>query len=344
MKIFTDDKEVIYLGSEYLKIVSLSYIITAISFSLSVASRSIGQAKMPMVVSAISFITNVIFNWLLIFGNLGFPKLGIAGAAYGTLIARIVEIGLILYSVYSNHGTLTAGIKDLINWNKNFFVQYLKTTYPVIINEGLWSLGQIMYSIAYAKIGKEAIAAVQIAATIQNIFMVISRGLANACTVMVGNKIGAEQEDKAADYSSSFLVISTVIGLILGVILFLLSGIFLKAFRNLTPEVFEASVKLLKAMGIFFFIRMFNATTIVGVLRGGGDTKFSMILEMSSVWLFGVPLAFIGAILLALPVYWVFVIISFEEVIKAIIGFRRVRSGKWIRNVTSNLSQINKSN
>jgi|LSQX01.2.fsa_nt_gb putative MATE family efflux protein len=337
MRIFTDDVEIIDLGSKYLKIVSLSYIITAISFAYSVASRSIGQAKMPMFVSSISFVTNIIFNWLLIFGKLGFPKLGIAGAAYGTLIARIVEICVIFYFVYSNKGALAAKIKELTDWDKSFLIRYFKTTYPVILNEGFWSLGQVMYSIAYAKIGKEAIAAVQITTTIQNIFMVISRGLANACTVMVGNKIGAEQEDEAADYAKSFLVISTVVGLILGILLFLLSGVLLKAFRNITPEVFEASIKLLKAMAIFFFIRMFNSTTIVGVLRGGGDTKFSMALETVSVWLVGVPFAFIGAILLSLPVHWVFVIISFEDVVKAIISFWRIKSDKWIRNVTSDM-------
>ncbi len=337
MKIFTDDLEVIGLGSQYLKIVSFSYIITAIGFAFSSASRSIGQAKMPMVVSAVSFLTNVIFNWLLIFGKLGFPELGVAGAAYGTLIARIVEIVFIVFVVYLNKSVLAASLKELTNWSKTFIRQYWITTYPVILNEGFWSLGQVIYSIAYAKIGKEAIAAVQIAATIQNIFMVISRGLSNACTVMVGNKIGADKKDEAVSYANSFLIISTFIGIILGISLFFSTDLSLSAFKNLTPEVYKTSANLLKIMAVFFFIRMFNASAIVGVMRGGGDTSFAMITEMASIWLIGIPLAFLGAITFQLPVDLVFLMVSFEELIKGLIGFWRVRTNKWIKNVTSDI-------
>lgn len=337
MKIFTNDMEVVILGSKYLRIVSLSYIITAIGFSYSIAARSIGQARMPMVVSAISFITNTIFNWLLIFGKLGFPKLGVEGAAYGTLIARIVEIGFILYAVYSDKGVLAGNIKELTSWNKDFLGKYFKTTYPVIVNEGFWSLGQVMYSVAYAKIGKEAIAAVQIVTTVQNVFLVISRGLANACTVMVGNKIGAGEEEDAILYANRFLAIATTLGLFLGIILFFSSDLLLKVFRNLTPEVYDTSKKMLKVISLFFLIKMFNGTTIVGILRGGGDTIFSMILEMGSVWLIGVPLAFLGATVFKLPVYWVVALVSSEEVVKAIVGLWRVMSRKWVKDVTSDM-------
>ena len=136
MRIFSKDTEVIKLGVDYLRIVSISYIITGISFCYAVASRSIGQAKMPMVVSIISFVTNATFNYLLIFGKFGFPQLGIKGAAYGTLIARIVEIGLILYSIYSDTNNPLAGsIKDMTDWTSDFVKKYFKTAYPVILNE-----------------------------------------------------------------------------------------------------------------------------------------------------------------------------------------------------------------
>src|SRR5699024_7276867 len=143
MMIFSKDPEVIRLGVKYLTIVSFSYIITGISFSYAVASRSIGNAKMPMMVSLISFVSNAVFNYLLIFGKLGFPQLGIQGAAYGTLIARIIELTLILYSIYSGYGPLAANLKEMTNWNKNFVIRYIKTAYPVIVNEALWSLGTV---------------------------------------------------------------------------------------------------------------------------------------------------------------------------------------------------------
>lgn len=338
MRIFSNDTKVIELGVDYLRIVSISYIITGISFSYAVASRSIGQAKMPMVVSIVSFLTNGVFNYLLIFGKFGFPQLGIKGAAYGTLIARIVEIIIILYFIYSSDRNPLAGsIKEMTDWDGGFVKKYFKTTYPVILNEALWSLGTVLYSVAYAKIGTEAAAAVQILNTVQNIFMVMTRGLANACTVMVGNKIGAEEEEVAIEYANSFMIISIILGMILGIMLFLTSDAILMFFRNLTPELHATSKKLLIVLAIFFFIKAFNGTLIVGILRGGGDTRFSMILEMSAVWLVGVPLAFLGALVFKLPVYYVSALVCMEEVVKAVVGIPRIISKKWVTNVITDM-------
>lgn len=338
MKIFSNDAGVIRLGVDYLKIVSLSYIITGISFSYAVASRSIGQAKMPMVASIVSFVTNALFNYLLIFGKFGFPKLGIKGAAYGTLIARLIEIALILYSIYSNRNNpLAHNIKSMTDWSKDFIKKYFKTAYPVILNEAFWSLGTVLYSLAYAKIGTDAAAAVQILNTVQNVFMVMTRGLANACTVMVGNKIGADEEKEAIEYANSFMILSVALGLVLGIMLFITTDAILLFFRNITPELHDASKKLLIVLAIFFFIKTFNGTLIVGVLRGGGDTKFSMLLEMGAVWLVGVPLAFLGALVFKLPVYYVSVLVNMEEVVKAAIGIPRIISKKWVTNVVKDM-------
>lgn len=339
MKIFSNDKEVIRLGVDYLRIVSLSYIITGISFLYAVASRSIGQAKMPMIVSIISFLTNALFNYLLIFGKFGFPRLGVKGAAYGTLIARSVEIALLLYSIYSRkkNNPLAQNISTMTDWTGDFIKKYFKTAYPVILNEAFWSLGTVLYSVAFAKIGTEAAAAVQILNTVQNIFLVMSRGLANACTVMVGNKIGADEENEAVEYADSFMILSAALGLALGILLFFTTDVILMFFRNLTPGLYIASKKLLMVSAAFFFIKSFNGTLIVGVFRGGGDTKFSMMLEMGSVWLVGVPLAFLGALVFKFPVYYVSLMVSMEEVVKAFIGILRVKSKKWVTNVVNDM-------
>lgn len=337
MRIFSKDPVVIGLGVKYLKTVSISYIITGVSFSYAVASRSVGEAKMPVIASLASFITNGIFNYLLIFGKFGFPKLGIIGAAYGTLIARIIELFIILYSIYSSRGPLAGSIKEMTDWNKDFVKKYFKTATPVIFNEALWSLGTVLYSIAYAKIGTEAAAAVQILNTVQNIFMVITRGMGNACTVMVGNKIGAGEEEVAIQYANKFLILSIIMGLFLGSGLFLTSDLILKVFKNLTPELYITSKKLLMVLAIFFTVKVYNGTLIVGVLRGGGDTRFSMLLEMGAVWFVGVPLAFLGALVFKLPVYYVTPLVYTEEIVKAIIGTPRVISQKWVTNLIEDM-------
>lgn len=337
MRIFSKDPEVIRLGVEYLKVVAFSYIITGISFSYEIASRSVGQAKMPMVVSFISFMTNALFNYLLIFGKFGFPKLGIRGAAYGTIIARAVEFGLIMYFVYSEHGPLAGSIKEMTDWNSAFVKKYFKTAYPVILNEAMWSLGTVMYSIAYAKIGTVAAASVQILSTVENIFMVMVFGVANSCTVMIGNKIGAGEEEVAIEYANRYLIISIILGLTLGAALFFSSDFIIGIFGNLTPEMHSTSKKLLTVLSAVLFVKSFNASMIVGVFRGGGDTKFSMILEMSAVWLVGVPLAFLGALVFKFPVYYVTAMVYMEEVLKAIIGIPRVISKKWVTNLIENM-------
>lgn len=334
MKVFIDIPETVRLGSEYLRIVAFSYIITGISFVISIGLRSTGSPKVPLKISIISFTSNTFFNYIFMFGKLGLPAMGVKGAAVGTLLARIIEISLLFYSVYSVNGPLAGTVKELFGWNKEFVNKYLKTASPVILNEGFWALGQVMYSIAYAKIGEKETAAIQVVTTIQNVFFVIFRGLANSCSVMIGNKIGEGDEKQAYDYAINFMFISCFLGIVFGFGMILSSNLMLKLFRNLDIGLYNTANSIIFVMGLVFFIKTFNATVIVGVLRGGGDTTYSMFLEIGSVWLIGVPMAFLGALVFKLPVYLVVALVSLEEIVKAAISIPRVLSKKWIKNVT----------
>lgn len=334
MRILIDEPDVIRIGSDYLRIVAISYIPTAITFAFSVALRTTGNPKIPMKISMISFFTNTLFNYILIFGKLGIPAMGVKGAAWGTVIARAVEIGVTYYVVYSKKDVLAARVNELLSWNKEFVKRYIRTTYPVIMAEGAWSLGQVMYSIAYAKLGEEATAAVQITNTIQNVFFVLVRGLANACTVMVGSKIGSGDEEEAYEYAKNFIILSIILGLVLGIIQALTPNLTLKLFSGLNPSLYEVSKKLLIVMGLTFVIRVLGATGIVGVLRGGGDTTFAMILDAGTVWVIGVPVAFVGALMFDIPVYWIYALVTIEELIKVILIIPRIISKKWIKNIT----------
>lgn len=332
LKIFTTDAEVIRLGSGYLRIVSLSYLATTISLAYGFACRSIGKAKIPMMVSAISLAANTILNYILIFGNFGFAPMGVNGAAIATLVSRLVELLLILVLIYTKVDVLSAKVREMTDLSLDFVKKFFKTTMPVILNEGFWALGMTVYSVAYARIGTEAIAAVQISSTVQNLFMVVAFGLANSCTVMLGNKIGANEEEEAIAYANRFAVLGPAIGILLGMLLYLLSPLVLSLF-SISSQAHHQAVNILTVMAIVISIKIFNAIMIVGILRSGGDTKFSLFLEMGSVWLVGVPLAFIGALWLKLPVYLVVAMVSFEELVKAVIGIIRLLSKKWVRNV-----------
>ncbi|MBM7614471.1 MATE family efflux transporter [Alkaliphilus hydrothermalis] len=336
LRIFTKDRTVIGLGSKYLRIVSLSYFITAISFAYSFILRSIGQAKLPMVVSGVSLLTNTLLNYLLIFGNFGFPQMGIQGAALATLVSRGLEIVFLLTVVYRQKMVLAGRIKELFHISRNLFKRYIDTALPVILNEGFWVVGMTMYSISYARISTEAIASVQIANTVQSIFMVVAFGLGNSCAVMLGNSIGAKNEKEAIDYGFKFSILSVVTGILLGVLIFTTAP-FILSFFNISDTVYQNAKYILMVISFFMTFKIFNTILIIGILRSGGDTKFSLILEMSSVWLYGVPLAFIGAHVLHLPIHWVVALVTSEEVVKAIFGVPRVISKKWVRNVVESI-------
>ncbi|MBS4538703.1 MATE family efflux transporter [Clostridium sp. D2Q-11] len=336
LSLFSKDNSVIELGRQYLVIICFSYIITSITFSYSFASRSIGKAKLPMIVSAISLGLNTLLNYLLIFGNFGFPQLGVKGAAIATLIARTVELVLLLSIIYSKGFVLDAKIKEMLDLSKEFIKKILKTTTPVILNEAFWSLGIITYSAVYGRISTEAFASVQISNTVQQVFMVVSMGVGNACAVMIGNSIGANEESLAIDYAKRFSFITPIIGIIIGVFIVAFSPIIL-GFFDVSPVVRSNVEKILIIFAIFMAFKVFNTTLIIGILRGGGDTTFSLFLEAGSVWIVGVPLAIIGGHLLHLPVYWVVALVSLEEFVKALVGIPRIISKKWLRNVIEDI-------
>ncbi|MDF2520862.1 MAG: family efflux transporter [Clostridia bacterium] len=334
MQIFTTDQAVIKYGMDYMRYVSVSYVLTSISIAYSFSARNIGDVRVPTLISAISLVVNGVLNFIMIFGYLGFPRLGVQGAAIATTIARLVEAAALVFWVYTvrKDKVLSARIADVGRLNLGFIKNILVTAIPVILNDVFWSLGMTMYSVAYARISTTAIASIQIANTIQGIVMVITLGLATSCAVMIGNEIGAGEKETAITYANRYLKIGGLIGIIFGILLILSSPFVLRMFGS-TFEVRAAAQKILIVMGIFLWSRFINNIMVIGILRSGGDTTFSAVLETCSVWLVGVPLAFAGALWWHLPVYVVYILISFEEIVKLLFAYTRVRSNRWVRDV-----------
>ncbi|MDF2840350.1 MAG: family efflux transporter [Clostridia bacterium] len=334
MQLFTTDNAVIEHGIMYMRYVSMSYLLTSVSIAYSFAARNIGDVKTPMIISTTSLIINGLLNFILIFGLLGFPRLEVAGAAIATVIARLFEALALIYWIYvlRKGKMLSPRLSDVKRLDMKFVKNIMITAIPVILNDVFWALGMTMYSAAYARIGTTAIASIQIANTIQNLFIVISIGLASSCAVMLGNEIGSDNKEKAIIYAKRFLLIGALAGFVLGVVLILISPIILIMFSN-TLAVQQSAQKILWIMGIFLWARFMNNILIVGILRSGGDTTFSMILETCSVWLLGVPLAFAGALWWGFSVYLVYTLISLEELVKIYFGLGRVRSNRWVKDV-----------
>ena len=340
LKIFTQNQEVIKLGTEYIKIISITFIFSAITNVYSTTLRSIGIANVPMFGSIIGVLTNAFLNWVLIFGNLGFPAMGVAGAAIATSIARFVEMTFIVIFAYRTNDVIPSKIKEIFGFNFDFVKVYFKTSSAVIINELIWALGLSAYSIIYAKIGIREVASMQIANTVNNVFTVLCIGIASAAAIIIGNKIGEDNEELAIDYAMKLGVLAPIIGLISGIGLWIASPWIVSIF-NINKNTIDMTIMVLRIMAVFAPLRFFNVLMIVGVFRGGGDTTYSMLVQLGTVWCFAIPAGYIAAVYFNMSLINVFFIISLEEIIKIGFEIKRLHSQKWIKNVVNSLDYAN---
>lgn len=330
---FNHEAAVVDLGAGYLKVVLASYIFTGITFVYSFSLRSIGNTVQPMLISVIALVTNAFFNYVFIFGKFGAPAMGVEGAALATLIARILEAAVLMVSVYSGKGVLAASIRELRDVTFGFVRKSYKTILPVILNDVCWGLASLVYSGVFGRMGTQAFAAIQICNTVNNLFMVAIFGISSAAAVMVGNSIGAGDEKLGRDYAKSFCVLSILAGIVLGLSLAVTSPYILNIF-NVSIEVRNYAQIILYTISVIFFIRVLDIIIIVGIMRGGGDAKRAFIIEGSTMWFVGVPLTILGAFVFNLPVHIVYGLSIMEEIVKCVLGMMRLRSGKWIKNVT----------
>lgn len=338
IKIFTRNAEVITLGSSYIKVISITFLITAISMAYSTALRCMGIAKAPMYGSLIGVLSNAFLNWVLIFGNLGFTARGVVGAAIATSIARTIEMIYVLVVSYKYNEVIRCKVKEMFSFNKGFVGAYFKTSSSVIINELIWSLGISTYSIIYAKIGIREVASMQIASTVNNMFMVLCIGLATAGAIIVGNKIGEEKRDEALDYAKRLGVLAPMVGLISGAALYIGAPSIVNIF-NIDESTVKMTIDVLKIMAVFAPLRFFNVLMIVGVFRGGGDTTYSMLVQLGTVWFFAIPIGFLGAVYFKLPLAPVFFLLCSEEIVKIVFELKRFKSGKWMKNIAGSLEK-----
>ena len=227
---------------------------------------------------------------------------------------------------------VAASFHELIDFDRAFVGKVIKPMLPVMFNELFWALGITTYNIIYGRMGTGSFAAMNIVSTIQQMAFVIFIGIANATSVLVGNRIGAGNEDEAYLYAGRSLGLGFIGGIVIGLILQLVKAPFLSMY-NVSPEVIDSAGHVINIITIFLWIRVNNMTIVVGILRAGGDTRFSLFLDGIIIWIVGVPLAFLGANLFHFPVYLVYLCAMSEEAAKWIFGMARYRSRKWINNL-----------
>jgi MATE family, multidrug efflux pump len=332
LSIYSKDPAVIALGSDYLRIFGLSFIMFAITYCYSAVLRSTGDVRTPLVVSIATLSFNTLFSYVLIFGKLGFPILGVHGAAIAAFSARVLECIGLLWLVYRRDSPAAAKLRELFSFDLVFVGKVLKPVLPVVANEMLWSLGITAYNVVYARIGTESIAAMNIVASIEQLAFVLFQGIGNACAIMVGNRIGAGDEDEAFRYAARSEALGIAGGLVVGMMI-LASADPILSLYNVSPTVVDYAHRVLIIIGLLLWLRVSNMILFIGILRSGGDTRFAFILDGVIIWVVGVPLAFAGAFLFHLPVYWVYLLVMSEEITKWLLGISRFFSRKWIHNL-----------
>jgi len=339
LRIYSEDEAVISLGTNYIRTFSWTFIFFAITFSYALVLRSTGNVKMPTYISVGALLISTFLSYSLIFGKFGLTEMGIQGAAIAAVIARALECATLLGVTYYIKSPVAASLRELVDFDLAFARRVIKPIFPVIINELLWSLGITTYYIIYGRMGTESIATMNIVNSIEQVAFVLFIGIANATSVLVGNRIGAGKEDEAFAYAGRSLGLGIIGGIVIAFFLQMLKAPIL-ALYNVSPEVIRNASYVINVVCVFLWIRANNMTIVVGILRAGGDTKFSMFLDGFIIWIVGVPLAAMGAFVFDLPVYYVYLFAMSEEVTKWALGLYRYRSRKWINNLANQVDSI----
>jgi putative MATE family efflux protein len=289
---------------------------------------------MTVIATVSALVFKTILGYMLIFGIGGFHAMGVRGAAIATASGWTLELILILIFIYAQKTPLAANPLTFFKFDIIFFGRVLRTTLPALANEMFWSVGIATYNAIYARIGTDAIAAINVNATIEELGFVVFMGLGNACAVMVGNRIGAGKKEEAQEIVRRVIILAVLGAWTVGLIVISLRGVVTRLY-DLSPSGVNNVRMLMLVMGCGLWIRMFNFSTFIGALRAGGDTRFALLMEICSIWLIGVPAAYIGAFVLHLPVYWVYAMVLLEEIAKAFVSFWRYNSRKWIHDLVN---------
>ncbi|MDR3091417.1 MAG: MATE family efflux transporter [Clostridiales bacterium] len=328
LAIYSANPGVIGEGVSYLRVVGISYVFYAVVVPMNLAQKSMSQPKIPMITTLVALLLNITLNYIFIYVN----GWGVAGCAWATVIARGGELSAQLLLLRAERMPLLSHFKDYLSSNKEFFVKFLKIALPVVVNEVFWAVGTSLYNVAYKACGTEAQGAVQITSSIQLLFQTVGIGTGAAACAIISNTLGAGERDKAVAYSRRLLAASTGLAAVMSLFLLLFFGRIAGLF-NVAEDVKALASSIVRMICVIMVLKTFNYTTVVGILRSGGDTLFCVLADTLTVWLCGLPAALAGGYLFHLPIYAVVGLAGLEDLTKVFITGWRVMNNKWARTL-----------
>ena len=333
MRIFTNDEELIRLGASYLRITSFSYFFMGISQIYLCIMKNTGRALLSTLYSSSSVILNIIINAILIFGLLGFPKLGIAGAAIATSISRGVELALIL-SENVRQKEIRIRMKHILrppSWLQKDYIHY---TWPPLANQVIWGCGFTMTSVIMGHLGTDAVAANSIAQIAKNLAACLCLGIGTGAGIIIGNELGQGNLAQAKKTGNKLCIISLITGAASCVILFACIPVIQGFAGTLSPQAQDYLRFMLFVCSYYLIGKSFSATVIGGIFSAGGDTRFGLICDTINMWAIIVPVGCIAAFVLHLPVPVVYFLLNLDEFTKMPLEIWYYRKYRWVKNIT----------
>lgn len=334
MGLYSNEAEIVAAAAQYLQLVALSYLPYSISNNYMMSLRAVEKVTVSAAIYGTSFFVNVFFNYVFIFGAFGAPALGVRGAAVGTILARCSELLLVTIYMYAKEDAIGFRFSDCFRLKNEMIQDYTRHSLPVLGNELLWGLGISVTAAIIGRIGSVFVTANSIAAVLNQLALVSVIGVGNAAAVITGKLIGEGRMQRAKRAANTILLGSVFVGMFNCAMIFILRPIFLSFYR-ITPEAYEAAYTVMGVLALLHLSLAIDITCIIGILRGGGDTKTAFAFDCGALWLVSVPMGVLSGLVWGWPVPLVYVMLKLDSPIKTILSLIRLKSGAWIRNVTN---------
>lgn len=332
MRIYTSDPELISNGVIYLNWMVPTYYCMGLALTCTLVLRSVGQVRVPLVCSIIAFFVNVFFNWVFIFGKLGAPRMEIAGAALGTLIARVFELCFICGYFFFKDDRIAYRFRHLLTKCRDLVGEYFRISIPVLISDALLALGNNAVAMVMGRIGAAFVAANSVTTVVQQLSSVLTTGISNASGIITGHTMGQGDYEKAQRQGYTFLGMGFLIGCFAAVVIQIVRGPIINYYQ-VTPEAKLIAKELMDAISINVVFLAMNSILTKGVLRAGGDTKFLMAGDILFLWIASIPLGALAGLVFHWPAFWIYTMLKIDQIIKCVWCFFRLKSGKWLKKI-----------
>ena len=334
MRIYTVEEPIIHHGISYLNWSVVTYFLLGMSVTCTIVLRCVGKAKMPLYTSIAAFFINVGANYIFIFGKFGAPRMEAAGAALGTLIARIFEFSMICGYLFLKEEAIGIRVRHLFNKVGELWKEYIRMSIPVLISDGILAIGNNSVAMVIGRLGESFVAANAITTVTQQLSSVLIQGFSQAGAIVTGQTLGEGEREKAEDQAYAFLGLGIVFGLVAAAIILLIASPMINAY-NITAETKEIAWELMISISVIVVFQSMNNIMTKGVLRGGGDTKMLMLADNIFLWVASVPLGILAGLVLHLPAFWIYFCLKIDNLLKAVWCVIRLNSGKWIKKIKS---------